>query len=173
MNKSKNVTKTDRITFLGMIIFQLLMSFEENQIFSTPGEIFLNFFLSKIFSKFIAIVNCSSKFLSFEIYIVHFNILSRNVEKRRCVGNIQKKVKIKFLIQKLQKTKMAGDFLVLCQTLVVTKMTIRPPFTVPPEQLDKWDEDFENGYCEWKSNDIFSKSSKEDYRQFVIHLNAE
>ena len=52
-------------------------------------------------------------------------------------------------------------------------MSIRPPFTVPPEQLDKWDEDFENGYSEWKSNDIYSKSSKEDYRQFVIHLNTE
>ena len=52
-------------------------------------------------------------------------------------------------------------------------MSIRPPFTVPPEEIDKWDEDFENGYSEWKSNDIYSKSSKEDYRQFVIHLNTE
>ena len=52
-------------------------------------------------------------------------------------------------------------------------MSRRPPFTVPPEELDSWDEGFENVYSEWKCNDIYSKSSKEDYRQFVSNLNNE
>ena len=48
---------------------------------------------------------------------------------------------------------------------------IRPPFTVPPEELDLWDEGFEKGYSEWIGHDIYSKSSKEDCKQYVINLN--
>lgn len=46
-------------------------------------------------------------------------------------------------------------------------------FLVPPEQLDEWDEDFEEEFSLWKRRDSNSNSKKSDYRQFIINLNSE
>ena len=46
-------------------------------------------------------------------------------------------------------------------------------FLVPPEQLDEWDEDFEEEFSLWKCRDSNSNSNKSDYRQFIINLNSE
>ena len=48
-------------------------------------------------------------------------------------------------------------------------MSVRPPFVVPPENVNLWDKDFEREYNVWKDND----SNKEDYRQYIINLNAD
>ena len=43
-------------------------------------------------------------------------------------------------------------------------------FLVPPEQLDEWDEDFEEEFSLWKRRDFNSNSKN---RQFIINLNSE
>jgi hypothetical protein len=51
--------------------------------------------------------------------------------------------------------------------------SIRPPFTVPPEDFSLWNDSFELDFNKWKSKDINSKSDKEDYRQYIINLNTD
>ena len=46
-------------------------------------------------------------------------------------------------------------------------------FLVPPEQLDKWDEGFEEEFSKWKRRDSNTNSKKSDYRQYIINLNSE
>ena len=52
---------------------------------------------------------------------------------------------------------------------------IRPPFLVPPQELNLWDEDFEHKYNLWREKGDNSKSSKskDDYRNYIINLNCE
>ena len=52
-------------------------------------------------------------------------------------------------------------------------MSVRPPFVFPPENVNLWHKDFEREYNVWKDNDSNSKSNKEDYRQYIINLNAD
>ena len=49
---------------------------------------------------------------------------------------------------------------------------IRPPFLVPPQELNLWDEDFEQEYNLWRGKRD-SSNSKEDYRNYIINLNSE
>ena len=46
-------------------------------------------------------------------------------------------------------------------------------FLVPPEQLDEWDDYFEEEFSLWKRRDSNSNSMKCDYRQYIIKLNSE
>ena len=53
---------------------------------------------------------------------------------------------------------------------------MRPPFLVPPEELNLWDEDFEQQYDLWKGKAVANSNksnSKEDYRQHIIDINNE
>ena len=52
-------------------------------------------------------------------------------------------------------------------------MSIRPPFVVPPEDLNLWDKDCENAYNVWKGNVSDRKSNKEEYRQNIININKD
>ena len=52
-------------------------------------------------------------------------------------------------------------------------MSVRPPFVVPPENVNLWDKDFEREYNVWKDNDSNSKSNKEDYRLYIININKD
>jgi hypothetical protein len=56
----------------------------------------------------------------------------------------------------------------------------RPPFLVPPKELNLWDSDFEHEYNKWEGKnksttkeDENKCTTKEDYRQYIIDLNNE
>ena len=51
---------------------------------------------------------------------------------------------------------------------------IRPPFLVPPTELQLWDTDFEQECNIWKGGTDSNKpTTKEGYRQYIIDLNNE
>ena len=51
---------------------------------------------------------------------------------------------------------------------------MKPPFLVPPTELNLWDTGFEHEYNLWKGKADSNKSTtKEDYRQHIIDLNNE
>ena len=55
-----------------------------------------------------------------------------------------------------------------------TAWSIRPPFIVPPEDVNLWNDHFELDYKKWKSRDINnSNSDKEAYRQSIININTD
>jgi hypothetical protein len=46
-------------------------------------------------------------------------------------------------------------------------------FLVPPEQLDEWDNEFEEEFSKWMCRDSNINSTKCDYRQYIINFNSE
>ena len=49
-----------------------------------------------------------------------------------------------------------------------------PPFVVPPDQPDQWDESFEREFISWKRSDSMRLNmNKTDFRQYVLNLNSE
>ena len=52
-------------------------------------------------------------------------------------------------------------------------MVVKPPFQVPPEVLDHWDERFEEDFKKWKAKGNSKSATKLEYRQQIININSE
>ena len=52
-------------------------------------------------------------------------------------------------------------------------MVVKPPFQVPPEHLDLWNEGFEEDFKKWKAKESAKSGTKHDYRQEIININSE
>ena len=75
---------------------------------------------------------------------------------------------------------MAADFNLWWCLRSSTMRAFRPPFVVPPNELNLWDTDFEHEYNIWEgknksttNEDKNKTTNKEDYRQYIIDLNNE